>query len=60
MPTGMESTVKIAVDDYLLTGVIFGSILYNIGAKEQFDIEGNGILLFDRKTQQRIGIGSIM
>ena len=33
MPTGMESTVKLRVGDYLLTGVIFGGVTYQIGEK---------------------------
>ena len=33
MPTGMESTIKVRIDDFLLTGVIFGSSLFTIGAK---------------------------
>ena len=33
MPTGMESTIKVRVGDFLLTGVIFGSSLFTIGEK---------------------------
>ena len=33
MPTGMESTIKIRVGDYLLTGVVFGSTLFRLGTK---------------------------
>ena len=31
MPTGMESTIKVRIGDYLLTGVVFGSTLFSIG-----------------------------
>ena len=31
MPTGMESTIKVRVGDFLLTGVVFGSTLFTIG-----------------------------
>lgn len=59
MPTGMESTVKLRVGDYLLTGVIFGGVTYQIGEKTGVDIEGNDILLFDRKSGKCVTAGSI-
>ena len=33
MPTGMESTIKVRVGGFLLTGVVFGSSLFTIGAE---------------------------
>lgn len=33
MPTGMESTIKVRVGDFLLTGVMFGSALFTIGGQ---------------------------
>ena len=59
MPTGMESTIKIAVGNFLLTGVSFGSTLYQIGDKKNFNIEGTDILLFDRKSGKCVCAGSI-
>ena len=59
MPTGMESTVKLRVGDYLLTGVIFGGVTYQIGEKTGVDIEGNDILLFDRKSGKCVTAGKI-
>ena len=59
MPTGMESTIKIAVDNFLLTGVVFGNTLYQIGSQKKFDIEGTDILLFDRKSGRCISAGSV-
>lgn len=59
MPTGMESTIKVAVGNFLLTGVVFGSTLYQIGDEKTFDIEGKDILLFDRKSGKCICAGSI-
>ena len=38
MPTGMESTIKVRVDDFLLTGVVFGSTLFSLGSKVRLDI----------------------
>ena len=59
MPTGMESTIKVRIDDFLLTGVIFGSSLFTIGAKAPLSISGKNIMLFDRKSGQCIAAGSL-
>ncbi len=59
MPTGMESTVKIRLGDYLLTGVVFGSTLYTIGTKVKLSIKGDGVVLFDRKSGKKIASGSL-
>lgn len=59
MPTGMESTIKLRVGDFLITSVIFGSALYKIGTKVNVDVLGNNIILFDRKSGKRISIGSL-
>ena len=59
MPTGMESTVKIRVDDFLLTGVVFGSTLFTIGEKVKLSIGGDNIMLFDRKSGKCIAFGSL-
>ncbi|MDE6259718.1 MAG: ABC transporter ATP-binding protein [Oscillospiraceae bacterium] len=59
MPTGMESTIKVRVGDFLLTGVVFGSTLFTIGSKVHVDVSGNGVLLFDRKSGQCIAQGSL-
>ena len=59
MPTGMESTVKIRIGEYLLTGVVFGSTLFTLGAKVRLNIKGDGVMLFDRKSGKRIASGSL-
>ncbi len=59
MPTGMETTVKIRVGDFLLTGVIFGNILYSIGAAVRVNISSSNITLYDRKSGKYIASGSI-
>ena len=59
MPTGMESTLKLRVGEYLLTSVIFGGVVYQIGDKADIDISGNDILLFDRKSGRLICAGRI-
>ena len=59
MPTGMESTLKLKIGDFLLTGVIFGGMIYQIGQKERIEITGKNILLFDRRSGRLIANGSL-
>lgn len=59
MPTGMESTVKIRLGDYLLTGVVFGSTLFALGEKVRIHVKGDGVMLFDRRSGKRIASGSL-
>ncbi len=59
MPTGMESTVKIRVGEFLLTGVVFGNTLFQIGAFVNIDFIGDDIILFHRKSGRIIGTGSL-
>ena len=59
MPTGMESTIKVRIGEYLLTGVVFGSTLFTIGARVRLDIGGMNIMLFDRKSGRHIASGRL-
>jgi ABC-type sugar transport system ATPase subunit len=59
MPTGMESTLKLRVGEYLLTSVIFGGVIYKIGQEEKISIKGDDILLFDRKSGKLICAGKL-
>ena len=60
MPTGMETTIKIKVGQYLITSVVFGGILYKIGEKIKINFEGESILLFSRKNSKLIALGSVI
>ena len=59
MPTGMESTIKVRIGDFLLTGVVFGSTLFTIGTQVHVDVAGDNIMLFDRKSGQCVAFGSL-
>lgn len=59
MPTGMETTVRIKIGDYLVTGVIFGGITYPIGSEVYVDFEGDCIMLFSQNSGRFITTGSI-
>ena len=59
MPTGMETTVRVAIGNYLLTGVMFGGVVYKLGDKVKVGFSGNNAILFDRKTGKIIALGSL-
>ena len=59
LPTGMETTVKLDVDGVVVTSVAFGSVDYPVDAEVKFDIVGNGIILFDAKSRNKLGMGSL-
>ncbi len=59
MPTGMETTVRIAVNNYILTGVMFGGVVYKLGDKKTISFKGNEVILFSRSNGNIIGIGSL-
>ena len=59
LPTGMELTLKLKVDDYLLTSVIFGGVTHRIGKKVNITFDGNEIVLFDRVSGKLISSGMI-
>jgi len=56
LPAGMETTVKIeAPDGQILTSVEFGSVDYDQNSEIDYEISGNGIILFDRQSEKNIG-----
>ena len=59
MPTGMETTLRIRVGNYILTSVVFGGITYDLGQIVNIRFEGDGLMLFSRKTDKLIGLGSL-
>lgn len=59
MPTGMETTLRIAIGNNIITGVMFGGVVYNLGDKVKVGFKGNNVVLFDRKTGRRIALGSL-
>ncbi len=59
MPTGMETTVRVAIGNYLLTGVMFGGVVYKLGDKVKVGFKGNNAILFDRRSGEVITLGSL-
>ncbi|MFA9396684.1 MAG: ABC transporter ATP-binding protein [Clostridiaceae bacterium] len=60
MPTGMETTLKIRVGEYLFTSVLFGKDIHTIGEEVYFSFGGEDILLFDRESGELLTTGSII
>ena len=59
MPTGMETTVRIRVGNFLLTGVVFGGVTYKIGQKIHLDFAGDGATLFSRVNGRLVCCGQV-
>ena len=59
MPTGMESTIKVYVNGFLLTGVVFCSSLFTIGEQHSVSFTSHHIMLFDRQSGDCIALGSL-
>lgn len=59
MPTGMETTMKLRLGDYLLTAVFFGGVVYPIGSKLYINFKEREIKLFSRKDGTLITGGSL-
>ncbi len=59
LPTGMETTVKLRIGEFIITAVIFGGVDYKIGAKAKLSFFGKQLILLDRKSGKIIAEGSL-
>ena len=59
LPAGMETTVKLLVNNEVVTSMKFGAVDYQYGSKVKFDITGNGVILFDADTTERFAMGKV-
>lgn len=59
MPTGMETTIKIRVDNFLLTAVVFGGVLYKLGQTVHFNLSGNNAMLFNKENGKLMALGTV-
>ena len=60
LPTGSETTVRVLVKDFLLTGTAYGDIDYQMGEKTNVSFRSNRILLYDRKSGKIIADGQLV
>jgi multiple sugar transport system ATP-binding protein len=59
MPSGMETTIKMVINGYVITGVIFGASDYKINEHLRVTFKGNQILLFDKVSEKLICAGEL-
>jgi hypothetical protein len=59
MPTGMETTLRLRIGNFLLTSVVFGGVTFELGSKVHVKFKGNGVMLFSRISGELIGTGSL-
>ncbi len=59
LPSGMETTLVIAVDDISLSAVEFGSVDYAMDSNVKFGFEGNKYVLFEQESTDKIALGSL-
>ena len=59
LPSGMETTLSLAVKDITLSAVAFGSVDFKMDSTVHFNFEGNRYVLFDKETQNKLGLGSL-
>jgi len=59
LPTGMETTVKIMAGKTILTAVVFGGVDYPVNSSINYEIVSKNIILFDKESSNRIGIGKV-
>ncbi len=59
MPTGMETTVRVAIGNFILTGVMFGGVVYSLGDKVNVNFKGRNAILFSRKSGKIIALGAL-
>ncbi|MGM9813364.1 MAG: ABC transporter ATP-binding protein [Candidatus Enteromonas sp.] len=60
LPSGMETTLKVKIDETILTSVVFGIVDYPVGEKITINFTDNHIVLFDGVTTKRICDGKLV
>lgn len=60
LPTGMETTVRIMMSGELISAVVFGSVDYPVDQEIRIDFVGDNIVLFDKETTKKIGLGRLV
>ena len=59
LPSGMETTLSLAVDDITLAAVAFGSVDFKMDSTVKFNFEGNRYVLFDKASTNKLTLGSL-
>jgi len=59
LPTGMDTVIVLESEGVNLSCVAFGSIDYAMDSTVNFDFAGEGYVLFDKETGEKISLGSL-
>ena len=59
LPTGMETTLRVACGDAMLTSVVFGSVDYPVDTPVRLSMTGSRLVLFDKASGNSVGVGSV-
>ncbi|MBR1671941.1 MAG: ABC transporter ATP-binding protein [Fretibacterium sp.] len=59
LPSGMETIVQLKAGEQLITSVEFGGVDYNVNTPLYFAFCGDGLLLFDKDSGEKLGRGSV-
>ena len=59
LPTGMETTVKVACGDTMLTSVVFGNVDYPVDMPINLTVNSDRVMLFDALSGNAVGQGSL-
>ena len=59
LPTGMETTLRVACSDAMLTSVVFGSVDYPVDTPVRLSMTGSRLALFDKASGNSVGVGSV-
>lgn len=60
LPSGMETIVKVDLDGIILTLVVFGIIDYSVDEEIFINFKGDGIVLFDKESTNRLAVGKLI
>ncbi len=60
LPSGMETIVRIKLNDIILTSVVFGIIDYKVNTNVKINFVNQHIVLFDKESQVRLTNGEII
>lgn len=59
LPSGMETIVKVKINDVILTCVVFGDVDFEIGTKVQLSLNSSKYVLFDKQSGVQLSRGKL-
>ncbi len=59
LPSGMETIVKVKINDIILTCVVFGDVDFKVGSKIKISFENSKYILFDKQSEIQLSSGKL-